>query len=394
MASPPTLASTSPLAAPAQTFDTIVGQDLVRRFLLRATEQGRLPQAILFAGPRGVGKRSLMYAMAKHLATSHLASPEAVRKAMGKIERGTHPDVIFIEPKSASGQILKAQVDEMHERAYFAPLESPYKVIAIAPVEALNLTSANNLLKLLEEPPKNLYLLLACEQTHRVLTTIRSRCALLRCSPVGAEELAEWLMTTVRCARRRAAAAARLSGGRPGLALALISGEEGERRRQVRDELDFLREKGFVGVFRVARRLSDIAGGAPQAISVLLVWFRDLLVQSLVAGRAGDVGASKETSASTGDADAMTGDATASTEAARAAAAAARASAAEAEALLINQDMAEEIREAAARPTVEGLGRAIEALLRHQRLNLRPSIDADLLMHVVLTEVGAALKEG
>lgn len=385
MTPPPTLAPAfSPLAAPAQTFDTIVGQDLVRRFLLRATEQGRLPQAILFAGPRGVGKRSLMYAMAKHLATRHLTSPEAAQKALGKIERGTHPDVIFIEPKSASGQILKAQVDEMHERAYFAPLESLYKVIAIAPVEALNPTSANNLLKLLEEPPKNLYLLLACEQTHRVLVTIRSRCALLRCPPVGVDELAEWLMTTVRCARRRAAAAARLSGGRPGVALALISGEEGERRRQMRDELDFLREKGFSGVFRVAHRLTEIAGDAPQALSVLLVWFRDLLVQSLVAGQSG---------ASTAEADALA-EAGDSTVEAGASIVAPRISTAEAEALLINQDLAEEIREAAARPTVQGLARALETLLRHQRLHLRSSIDADLLMHVVLTEVGAALKQG
>ncbi|GAG41750.1 unnamed protein product, partial [marine sediment metagenome] len=253
-------------------FDTIVGQDVVKRFLLHAHAQGKLPQALLFTGPDGVGKRSLLFALAKLLVTRDLEpGSAAAERAVGKVARGTHPDVLIVEPRSASGQILKDQVEEMHDRAYYAPLESSRRVILINPVDAMNLTAANNLLKLLEEPPPALYLLLECRQIHRTLTTIRSRCALVRCPPVEFEPLQEWLMDKTGCPRRRAETAARLSSGRPGIALALLSGEDEERRRRISGELDYFHNEGYPSIFRVARNLLDMAGGTDEAQSALLL---------------------------------------------------------------------------------------------------------------------------
>ena len=89
-----------------------------------------------------MGKRSLAFALAKHLATTGLTpGTEKHNRALGKIERGYHPDVLVVEPKSASGQILREQIDEMHERAWYAPLESPYRIIIINPAESMNVTS-------------------------------------------------------------------------------------------------------------------------------------------------------------------------------------------------------------------------------------------------------------
>lgn len=346
------------LTAPAHTFDTIVGQDLVKRFLIRATEQERLSRALLFTGPVGVGKRSLMYAQAKRLVT-HGMDPksEQAQRAIGKIERGTHPDVLIVEPKSASGQILKIQVDEMHERAHYAPLESPHKVILIAPVEAMNVTSANNLLKLLEEPPPSLFMLLSTQQLHRTLSTIRSRCALLRCPPVEQAAMVEWLCQVGRCSERRARTAAALSGGRPGLALELLSGKDEERRRRVSGELEFFKREGYPSIFRVGRKLIEATGSAPEAITILLPWFRDMLVTTLRAE--GD------------DPEII---------------------ARQVEDILINRDLAEEVAEAAMHHTPHALARAIDVLLKHFKNASRPFLDQDLLMEVLLTDLGIALK--
>jgi DNA polymerase III delta' subunit len=341
-------------AADAHTFDTIVGQDLVKRFLLRAAAQRRLPQALLFTGPEGVGKRSLAYALAKHMATAAMdPAGEEARKARGKVERGTHPDVIVVQPRSSSssGQIVKEQIDEMHERAWFAPLESPNKIIVIAPVEAMNQVAANHMLKLLEEPPPTLHLLLCTQHVHQVLATIRSRCAVLRCPPVELEPLARWLTATAGCSERRAETAARLSGGRPGLAAQLVSGEDAERRKRVADELDFFHREGYPSIFRVGRNLLDATGGAGQAIAALVVWFRDLLVATLAA-REGALD----------------------------------------EALLINRDMADTVAAAVGRYSPTGLGRALDKILAPQSQAVQPFVDADLLMEVLLTDLGIALR--
>jgi hypothetical protein len=310
-----------------------------------------------------------MFALAKRLVTRDLEpGGEAAERARGKVARGTHPDVLVIEPKSASGQILKEQVDEMHDRAHYAPLEARCRVILINPVEAMNLTAANNLLKLLEEPPPALYLLLGCRQIHKTLPTIRSRCALLRCPPIEFEPLLRWLMEKTGCLRRRAETAVRLAGGRPGLALSLLSGEDEERRRRICGELEFFDRHGYASIFRVAHNLIEMADGPREALSLLMLWFRDLLVASLALG---DRVAPSDQSDESDQSDA---------------------SPSSAEHLLINRDLLPEVTQAAGSHTPRKLARALGVLLAEQERNASPFVDSDLLFQVLLTNLGVALK--
>lgn len=355
------------LEASTHSFDTIVGQDLVKRFLLRAVERQRLPQALLFAGPPGVGKRSLMFALTKHLVCRHFepGSPEA-EKAAGKVSRGTHPDVLVIEPRSASGQILKEQVEELHERAWYAPLESTVRVIILHPVEAMNLYSANDLLKLLEEPPSALQLLLGAEQPQLSLDTIRSRCALVRCPPVAIEPLAQWLQENLRCSRQRAQAVARLSGGRPGVALRMFSGEDQEQRRQLCREMEFFKKQGFSGIFRVGHHLLQNTENPKEAMLLLLLWLRDLLVARLMANRE-DL-PPPETACPLAEEDINLK-------------------------MLINQDLLEELVQASGHYSAVGLARAIEECIQRLDSAAGPFVDSQLQMETLLTHMGMALKK-
>lgn len=342
------------------TFDTIVGQDLVKQFLIRAVDRGELSQAVMFLGPEGVGKRSLMFALAKHIVSGGAdAGSDAARLAAQKVARLTHPDVLVVEPTSASGQILKAQVEQLHERAHYAPLESPSRIIIIHPIEALNPTASNKLLKILEEPPQSLRLLVGCCQPNRTLPTILSRCAILRCPPVDAGALSEWLAVETRCSRRRALAAAHLSGGKPGLALDLVSGEDHKRRRNLFLEMKFFEKQGYPSIFRVGNRLVGNAEDSEAALSALLFWFRDVLVARLTAD-CGEDGALDE-------------------EALR-------------EDLLMNRDLLVEIAEYGSGKSVRGLAKVLEVVLRRMDYAGLPFVDKDLLFEVLLTEIGLALK--
>lgn len=357
------------LDARQHTFDTIAGQQLVKRFLLRALELGRLPKALLFTGPEGVGKRSLLFALAKILVSRHLEpGGEKYQRAIGKVERGTHPDVLVVEPRSASGQILKEQIEEMHDRAYYAPLESRHRVVILNPAESMNPTSANKLLKLLEEPPPNLHLILGSRHVHRVLPTIFSRCALLRCPPIELDALAAWLMANTGCPKRKAETAARLSGGRPGLAAELLTGEDERRRRNLTRDLDMFHREGYPAIFRVARNVLDGFDGTESSVTALLVWLRDLLIASLTAG------AGAENATPPAEPPEVTRDTVESNR------------------LIINSDLATEIAAAAARHNPRKIAAALGVVLERQERPIGNFVDGDLLMQVLLTRVGMALK--
>ncbi|MFP4380629.1 MAG: ATP-binding protein [Candidatus Sumerlaeia bacterium] len=343
------------LQAPDHTFDTIVGQDLVKRFLLRSTEQERLPQALLFTGPDGVGKRSLMFALAKHLLTSHFEpGSEKAQRAMGKIERGTHPDILVIQPTTGSGQIRREQIEELHDRAHFAPLEAPYRIILIHPLEGMNQAAANTLLKILEEPPPALRLITASRQIHQVLDTIKSRCSVVLCPPVELGAISNWLMEKTGCLRKRAETAAQLSGGRPGLAWELLSGQDLKRRENMCRELQYFQKHGYSSIFRVGNALLKMSDGPDESMELLLMWFRDMLVANLTREADAEVSPPAE--------------------------------------LMINRDMLETLSEMASQFSITGITRAIETILDRQNQAYSPFVDSDLLMEVLLTDVGLALK--
>ncbi len=335
------------------TFESIIGQDLAKRFLIRASEQKRLPHALMLTGPGGVGKKSLMFAFAKHMMTRHLGDDaEAAAKAVGKIERGTHPDVMVVMPQSSSGQILRKQIDEMHERVHYAPLEAPCKMVIMSPIETMNVVAANDLLKLLEEPPDSLYILVSTEQMHQVLTTIRSRCAILRCPPVEQDVLTEWLVGLGRCSERRARTAAALSGGRPGLAYDLLGGDNEERRRQMCGELEVFNREGYSAIFRVAHNLLKTGQGDPQeTLENLISWYRDLLVAGLIGHQeAEDLG------------------------------------------LLVNRDLSDRMRQDLETSSPRANAAAMDMLFKHLPSASRPFVESDLLITIAMTEVGMATK--
>jgi DNA polymerase III subunit delta' len=170
-----------------------------------------LPHALLLRGPRGIGK----LAFAEDLARALLCErPGPHGHACGQcssclwMEQGSHPDVRRLEPESASvadsgqagekrekagDQISVSQVRNIGDFINVTSHRGRAKVILIHPAEAMNLAAANALLKSLEEPPPGTCFLLVAHRWHRILPTIRSRCALLALPLPGAGAAREWL---------------------------------------------------------------------------------------------------------------------------------------------------------------------------------------------------------
>ena len=158
-----------------QTFDEVVGQEAVTRTLKNALQQGRVAHAILFAGPRGVGKTTTARILAKALNCDSGPTPEPCNQCLNcrEITAGAAVDCVEIDGASHTGV---EHVRDLQEQLIYQPVRGRTKVYIIDEVHMLSLSAFNALLKTLEEPPPKVVFILATTEPHKVPPTIHSRC--------------------------------------------------------------------------------------------------------------------------------------------------------------------------------------------------------------------------
>lgn len=158
-----------------QTFEEVVGQEPVTRTLKNALRQGRVAHALLFAGPRGVGKTTTARILAKALNCEKGPTPEPCNQCVNcqEITGGAAVDCVEIDGASHTGV---EHVRDLQEQLIYQPVRGRSKVYIIDEVHMLSLSAFNALLKTLEEPPRNVVFILATTQPHKVPPTIHSRC--------------------------------------------------------------------------------------------------------------------------------------------------------------------------------------------------------------------------
>lgn len=259
-------------------FNAVWGQPQAVEFLKRAAAQSRVAHAYLFSGPEGVGKRTTALAFAQALNCQAPREGEACGACAScrKIAAASHPDVMLLEPE---GQAFKIeQVREVLQRNLrWKPLEGRTRVFVLDRADALTAEAANSLLKVLEEPPDAVVIVLITSQAFALLPTIRSRCQEIRFRPLAAGLLTQWLFEAHGVPQETAAALARLSDGRPAEALRLSDPEVQEVRRRVLD----LAAAAAPGAWpALAAAMGEWQGEAVEPLVFLLTWFRDRLLLS------------------------------------------------------------------------------------------------------------------
>lgn len=176
------------------------------RLIERTAGAGRLGHGWLVLGPRGSGKRNLVYVLADRLLHGELGSraPEAAAPddvlgdyaALAAYEPpeapDLHPDLHRVRPEEGKRTISVEQIRSMKDDVVLTPHMAPVKVVVIESAESMTTEAANALLKTLEEPTANTYLFLLAERTGPLPPTVRSRCQRLRITTPGATEARAW----------------------------------------------------------------------------------------------------------------------------------------------------------------------------------------------------------
>ena len=325
----------------------LIGQDAAERAVLDAWNAGRMPHAWLITGPRGVGKATLAYRIARFVlagggqggapAASSVRPPSSEdRRAttrapaepglfgdalppaqpsslaiapdhpvIARVTSGGHADLRVLEPNmphpersTPSRQILVGHVRRALQLTNLTAAEAGWRVILVDPADELNANAQNAILKSLEEPPPGVLFLLVCHAPGRLLPTIRSRCRRVALDPLDPDALAGLLARyrpDLPDGDRRALA--RLTEGSIGDALALAQSGGLELYRTVVRLLGTLERPDIQGIqalgdsiARVGARRSSEDGGQPA--SDKFATLRDLigrwLARLVIAGARAD----------------------------------------------------------------------------------------------------------
>lgn len=213
--------------------EVIIGHDAAVANFLSAANAQRLHHAWLISGPRGVGKATIAWAISRWLLTDGSPdsfSPDADNPVCRRISALSEPRLHLVRRgfDEKTGR-LKAEISVDDIRAllsffHMSATEGKRRVAIIDAADDLNTSSANALLKILEEPPKGGVILLIAHQPARLLPTIRSRCRELRLMPLASKDMGQILRKMG--IDMNADALTALSGGSVGEALRL-AGQDG-----------------------------------------------------------------------------------------------------------------------------------------------------------------------
>jgi len=263
------------------TFESILGQAGPIRVLTQMLRRNRLPHSLLFTGIDGIGKQTTAGALAMALNCLNPVGVSGCGKCRScqKVISGNHPDVITVRPDGAFIKI--DQVRNMCKQLRFAPVEGKWRVVIIQSAHRMNAEAANAILKVLEEPPDATVIILTANQTPDLLPTIVSRCRHIPFRPIPTEKIADRLVVSRGLSRETAVILAILARGSLGMALSADVDSWMDWRKSILQRIKSASGESIRSLFAFASALANDKNRLDDALCLIAVWFRDVLIYKL-----------------------------------------------------------------------------------------------------------------
>jgi DNA polymerase-3 subunit delta' len=277
-------------------FANIVGNETSIGYIKRLLANGRVPGALLFAGPDGVGKKQAAFELARAFVCRSPVGVEACGScpACGRVgkfvlptsDKGDDFDRVFFSDHSDVGLVVPfkrnlrvGSIRALEREAHFRPYEAEARVFIIDDAHKMNDNAANALLKTLEEPPPTTYIVLVTSQPDALLSTIRSRCQSIIFSPVPSDEIEAYLVGNHAHSAADSTLAARLAGGSLGRAVTLDLAKYKDQRNVMLGVIRAaLVSNDRASMLSAAERMNDAKNkdDLEAALSILETLIRDI----------------------------------------------------------------------------------------------------------------------
>ena len=278
------------------TWNTIIGHEWAAEMLAGVIEHERVGHAYLITGPDQVGKTTLARTFAQAL---NCEAADVARRPCGRcracslIAADRHPDVRLLLPEVSGRGKLTLKIDEirgLQQDLSLAAYEARYKVVILERFDAATDGAANAFLKTLEEPPRNVVVLLTANDADTLLPTIASRCRLIHLRPLPAALIEQSLRARWQVPPEQASLLAHLADGRLGWAVQAAQNDSPLRERALHlEQLYQALEGSRVFRFDLADKLARKPELLPDVLKTWLSWWRDLTLLAQHGGANGDL---------------------------------------------------------------------------------------------------------
>ena len=265
------------------------GHEAVVRALESALRAGRMHHAYLLSGPAHVGKTTLAFQLAQAVnCLTPGAEPCGECAACARIANGRHADVIVlqVDAEAAEGPRTMIGIDAVRDligSAQLKPYEGRTRVYVVQSADQLTTDAANALLKVLEEPPPDVLILLLTSNVDGVLPTVQSRCQTIDLRPLPVERVAAIMRDEHGTSSEQAHVLAALSRGCLGWAItasrdpSLLAGMH-QRLERIADVVEAGLEERFAYADELARLFQRDRAAARDDLFLWLRWLRDMLL--------------------------------------------------------------------------------------------------------------------
>ncbi len=245
---------------------------------------GRLPHALVFSGPEGVGKQFAAGLFARAVFCRAQATvPCFTCDPCLRIERGVFPDLIQVGIAETKTRILIDQIREIERIVAYHPFSGDSRVIIIDPADLMTEDASSAILKTLEEPPAGTHFILITCRAFSLPPTILSRCQKVRFSPLPRPVIAEILG-----GGDEAQDAAEMARGSMTRARSMISGGLIGAQEQMIGTLSEMELNDPAGIQGLFESLNKYKVDIFEIIDILKCWYRDLMIHR-ETGRDGDL---------------------------------------------------------------------------------------------------------